>query len=189
MENVSNIMNSAVQIYYYIALFATILFVIKTIVFITFGGDSGSEIFADFNTEIDTDPSFNFLSFQTVLAFFMGFGWMGYAALVRLKLSQLYSLLSALGMGLVFMFVTAFLMLWAKKLEKNVKQDKKTALNKKGKAYTDFAPKGTGQIEIEINGKISVVDAENLTEEEVKAFDTITVTKVENETIYIKKEQ
>ena len=48
------------KIYYYIALFATILFVIKLVLFATVGGDT--EVAADFNSEIDTDCSFNFIS-------------------------------------------------------------------------------------------------------------------------------
>ena len=62
------------KIYYYIAIFATILFVLKLILFATVGGDT--EVAADFNSEVDTDCSFNFISIQSVIAFFMGFGWM-----------------------------------------------------------------------------------------------------------------
>ena len=63
-------LNNLWQVYYYIALFSTILFVLKLLLFNLFGG--GSEVFADFNMEIDTDPSFNFFSVQSILAFFMG---------------------------------------------------------------------------------------------------------------------
>ena len=55
----------------------------------------------------------------------------------------------------------------------NVKKDKNTALNKTGKAYMNFEPKGKGQIEIEINGQMTVTDAINNSETEIKAFDLI----------------
>ena len=96
------------KIYYYIALFATIVFVLKLVLFATVGGDS--EVAADFNSEIDTDCSFNFISIQSVIAFFMGFGWMGYSALKQFNLSQLVSFGAAFGVGLVFMFISAYLM-------------------------------------------------------------------------------
>lgn len=49
-------------------------FVLKLIIFNFIGGDS--EVFADFNTEIDTDPSFNFLSVQSIIAFLWALaGW------------------------------------------------------------------------------------------------------------------
>ena len=180
------ITQNAVQYYYYLAWFATILFVIKLIIFSVFGsGDA--EVSADFNTEFDSDPTFSFISLQTILAFLMGFGWMGYAVLTQFDLNQLAAFGSAFGVGLIFLFGTAYLMSMVRKLEKNVKKDKKTAVDKIGKAYTDFAPKGQGRVEIEINEQLTVADAINLTEEEIKAFDPIKVIKVENELLYIEK--
>ena len=173
------------QIYYYVAIFSTILFAIKLTIFMIFGG--GTEVSADFNTEFDTDTSFDFISLQTILAFLMGFGWMGYAMLKQFGQSQIISLLSAIGVGLIFMFGTALLMFSVRKLEKNVKKDKKTAIGKIGKAYTNFAPKGNGQIEININEQLTVVDALNTTDEEIKAFENVKVLKVENEVMYVEK--
>ena len=95
------------KIYYYVALFSTIVFVIKLALFATVGGDS--EVVADFNSEVDTDCSFNFISVQSVIAFFMGFGWMGYAALKQFDLSQWVSFGIAFAVGVVFMFLTAHL--------------------------------------------------------------------------------
>ena len=180
------ITQNAIQYYYYLAWFATIFFVIKLLIFMVFGaGDS--EVSADFNTETDTDASFSFISLQTILAFLMGFGWMGYAALQQFKLDQLGSFLSAFGVGLLFMFGTAYLMFSVKKLEKNVVKDKKTAIGKIGKAYTAFEPKGSGQIEIEIDGQFTVTDAVNNTDEKINAFEMVKVVKVENDMLYIEK--
>lgn len=180
------ITQNAIQYYYYLAWFATIFFVIKLIIFTVFGGGD-SEVSADFNTETDTDTSFNFISLQTILAFLMGFGWMGYGALKSFKMAQLAAFGSAFAVGLVFMFCTAYLMMLVKKLEKTVKKDKTTAVDKVGKAYTDFAPKGQGRVEIEINGQLSVAEAINNTEVEIKSFDTVKVVKVENEILYVEK--
>lgn len=185
MEN--EILTNAWQYYYYLALFATICFVIKLIIFTIFGGDSGSEVSADFNTETDTDTSFGFLSLQSILAFLMGFGWMGFSALQQFKLGQLTAFLCAFVVGFIFMYGTAFLMFSVKKLEKNVKKDKTSALEKVGKAYTDFASKGQGRIEIEINGQLTVAEAINDSETEIKSFEAVKVIKVENNLLYITK--
>lgn len=173
------------QYYYYTALFATILFVIKLLIFTLVGGDS--EVFGDFNTETDTDISFNFFSIQSVIAFFMGFGWMGFAGLKQLQLSQVENLVIAIVVGLIFMFVSSGLVFLAKKLEKNVNKDKQTALNKIGKAYTNFVPNGSGQVEIEINGQLSVVNATNNTSESINSFDSVKVVKVNGDILYIEK--
>lgn len=173
------------KIYYCVAIFATILFALKLALFSIAGGDS--EVFADFNTETDTDCSFNFLSSQAILAFFMGFGYMGYAGLQQFALGHLYSFLLAFCVGLVFMFVTAFLMFTVKKLENNIKKDKTTAAGQIGKAYTAFKPNGHGQIEIEINGQLSVVSALNSTDEPINSFNMVKVIKVEDDILYIEK--
>jgi len=117
----------------------------------------------------------------------MGFGWMGYAGLTQFGWSNLVSVLSAIGVGLFFMLGSAYLMFLVKKLEKNVKKDKATAIGKIGKAYTNFAPKSNGQIEININEQLTVADAINTTDEEIKAFDSVKVVKVENEVMYVEK--
>ena len=173
------------QYYYYIAVFSTIIFAIKLAIFAFAGADT--EVVTDFNTEIDTDISFNFFSIQSILAFFMGFGWMGYAGAKQFGMSMAQHLTIAILVGIVFMLITSSLFFLVKKLEKNVKKDKATALNRTGKSYTTFAPKGNGQIEIEINGQLTVCDAINESDEEIKAFENIKVKKLEDDKLYIEK--
>ena len=176
---------NAWKIYYYIAIFSTILFVLKLLLFSVVGGDS--EVSADFNTETDTDCSFNFLSIQSVIAFFMGFGWMGYAALTQFSFGHKMSFLLAFAVGFMFMFMSATLMFLAKKLEKNVGNDKASAENKIGRAYTSFHPNSNGQVEVEFNGKLQVVNAMNTTDEPINSFDLVRVVKVQNDLLYIEK--
>lgn len=172
--------------YYYLALFATILFALKLVVF-SFMGAGDSEVASDFNSSADSDPSFNFLSIQSIIAFLMGFGWMGYAGLKQLGFGQGINLAVAFAVGFIFMFVMSFLMFSVRKLEKNVKKDKSGAVQSVGRAYTNFVPSGLGQVEIEINGKLSVVNASNISDENINAFDLIRVVKVQDELLYIEK--
>ncbi len=178
-------MQQICQIYYYLAVFSTIIFAIKLAIFTFAGADT--EVVADFNTEIDTDISFNFFSIQSILAFFMGFGWMGYAGIRQFGMNNAQHITVAILVGLLFMFITSGLFFWVKKLEKTVKKDKASATGKLGKAYTNFAPKASGQVEIDINGQLCVVEAINSTEEEIKAFENIKVEKVEDDKLYIVK--
>ena len=60
-------------------------------------------------------------------------------------------------------------------------------VNKTGKSYTKFNPKGNGQIQIEFNSKLATLDAVNEGEEEINSFEMIKVVKVENNIIYITK--
>ena len=174
------------KVYYYIAIFSTVLFVCKLVLF-SFTGGGESEVVADFNTETDTDPSFGFFSFQSIIAFFMGFGWMGYAALTQFSFGHKMSFLLAFAVGFMFMFMSATLMFLAKKLEKNVGNDKASAENKIGRAYTSFHPNSNGQVEVEFNGKLQVVNAMNTTDEPINSFDLVRVVKVQNDLLYIEK--
>lgn len=185
MSLVNFAQNNSIQIYYYIALFSTILYIVKLILFMFIGSDH--EVFADFNSEIDIDPSFNFLSIQTVIAFFMGFGWMGYSGLNQFNFSQLRTFLISVVVGLIFMFGTALLMYSIRKLEKNVKKDKNCCVNRVGKAYTNFEPNSRGQVEIDFNDQLSVLDAVNISDEFIKSFDLVRVVKVEDDLLYIEK--
>jgi membrane protein implicated in regulation of membrane protease activity len=107
-------------------------------------------------------------------------------ALAQLQ-SQVENLIIAFIVGFIFMFVSSALMFFTKKLEKNIKKDKSSALNKTGKAYTFFAPNGTGQIEIEINGQLSVVNAINSSDTAIDSFDSVVVTAVKDDLLYIRK--
>ena len=168
-----------------ISIFSTILYIIKLVIFIFIGGDT--EVDTDFDTMTDTDISFNFLSVQTILAFFMGMGWSGLAALVQFNLSGRVSLAIALLVGLVFMYLTAYLMYSIKKLNQNVKEDVTTLVDKTGKAYTSIAPHSEGQIQIDINNRLSFFTAINESDENIDSFTPIKVTRVENNQIYIIK--
>lgn len=181
MTEIMNIQN----IFLIVSLFSTILYILKTIIFMATGGDA--EVQADFNATTETDTSFSFLSVQSLLAFFMGFGWSGLAALEQFKTSTTTAIIAAFIIGLIFMYGSAYLMYSIKKLNKTIKKDINELTNKYGRTYTTFPPKGEGQIEIEFNKKLSILNAINLSEEKIDAFVQIKVQKVENNIIYIEK--
>ena len=182
MENFLNV-NFLTTFYFWLAVIMTAFFLVKLVIFSLFGMDDGEGDLVG----TDVDEGFNFISLQSIIAFLMGFGWMGYAALKSFNMNQLATFGSAFGVGLIFMLGTAYLMMLVKKLEKTVKKDKTTAIDKVGKAYTDFAPNGQGRIEIEVNGQLTVAEAINNTDTEIKSFEAVKVVKVENDLLYIEK--
>ncbi len=172
-------------VYYYIAVFSTLVFVIKTLIFSFTGGDA--EVFADFNTEFETETSFGFLSIQSILAFFMGFGWVGLAGLKQWHLSLVLTAVASVAFGLVLMFLTAYLMFLIKKLNHRVVKNYAACIGTSAKTYTAFAPKGEGQIEITVNGKLTVEKAINESEEEIEAFSQVKVTDYKDNIFKIEK--
>lgn len=172
-------------IYGIIAICSTILFIIKLIIFTFVGGDI--EVETDFNDISDCDTSFNFLSIQSMLSFFMGFGWMGLVTLTQLKTNIVLSLVLSIAIGAVFMFMSAYLMFIIKKFNKQVKVNLEDYIGTEGKAYTDINSKSEGQIEITINNKREIRKAFNISDEKISAFTPIKIEKVENGNIYINK--
>ena len=169
--------------YTFIAWFATILFVLKLAIFMLTGGDM--EVHSDFDGMSDVDTSFSFFSVQSVLAFLMGFGWMGLTALNQIKTGTVASIILSLGAGLLFMTLAAYLMFLVRKLEKRIGVKLEDYIGTEGKAYTDLHPNSEGQIQIVINNKLETLKAINSSNEEIKAFSPIKITKVENNTIYV----
>ena len=167
------------------SIFSTILYILKTLLFLFAGGDV--EIDADFDSVTETDTSFNFLSVQSILAFFMGFGWSGLTCLVQLHTSGKIAVIAAFIVGLIFMFLSAYLMLCVRKLNKTIKVDYNELTGSTGKAYNSFSPNGKGQIEIILNKQLTILEATNISNENIEAFSQIKVVKVEDNNIYITK--
>ena len=177
--------DKVVTVYYYIALFSTIFYIVKIFMYMCFGGDV--EVHSDFTSSYETDESFGFISVQSILAFLMGFGWMGLTCIKVWGLRTMIAVLISLIFGLLLMFLSAYLMFCVKKLNKHVVKDLSKAVGLLGKAYTNFSPKSEGQIEIDINGQLSIETAFNDSEGEIKAFEQVKVTKFENNILYIEK--
>ena len=165
------------------AILGTIVFLAKTFLPIDFG----AEVSGDFNSMFEVDSSFNLFSIESISAFFMCSGWIGWICLESLKYSVKSSALIAIGAGIAGMFLFAWLIFQFKKLEHIPGGNLEDLKGKTGKAYMSFAPKGSAKIQIEFCEKLATLNAINDSDEEIKAFETIKVVKVENNNIYIVK--
>ena len=177
--NVENISDLAL----WCGIAGTVVFALKTFIPVDFG----TEVGGDFTSIADTDASFSLFTIESIAAFFMCSGWMSWISLVQLHYSITLSALIGAVSGLIGMFLFAWLIAQFKKLEHIPNPSLDELVNKVGKAYMNFAPQGTGKIQIEFNSKLTTLDAINNSNEEIKAFEHIKVIKVENSQIYIVK--
>lgn len=168
------------SLYFWVAVATTVFFVAKLVIFSLFGMDDGDGDLVG----TDVDSSFNFISLQSVLAFLMGFGWMGYAA-IEWKFSAVISIIFAIIGGLILMGISVWLIFMMKKLNSTPKYDLNSLIEKTGTSYTKFDGKGMGKIQIEFNGKIETFDAWNDTEEPIESFKNIKVLNVVDNKIFI----
>ena len=149
--------------------------------------DFNTEVAGDFTSMTESDASINLFSIESISAFFMCFGWIGWLCLKYLHYSGKKSLAIAFAFGLVGMFFFAWLIAQFRKLEHVNMPKLEELVGKTGKAYMNFAPKGNAKIQIEFNAKLETLDAINASDEEIKSFENIKVVKVENNQIYIVK--
>jgi len=160
------------------------IFILKTFLPV----DTGSEITGDFTSVTDTDSSFSLFTIESISAFFMCFGIMGWVSHSYIHYSLKLSSIIAVISGIIGMLFFAFLISRIKKLEYDPKGNINDLVNKTGKAYMNFAPKGSGKITIEFNGRIEEFDARNNTDSEIKSFEPVKVVKIENNEIFVEKD-
>ncbi len=173
-----------ITLYWYLALIGTIVFILK----VSLPLDTGTEVGGDFNSITDTDGSFQIFTIESISAFFMSFGWMGWCAIEHLHYEIKIAVLISVISGVLGMALFSFLVSLLKKLEHAPKVSLEELKDRVGKAYTHFDPKGSGKIQIEFNSRLDTIDAVNESEEYIEAFKPIKVTKVENSVVYIVKE-
>ena len=143
--------------YFVMAAVGTLLFLIR-LGFAFFGGDG-----SDFETDVDfdTDVSFSLFSVLSILAFFMGTGWMGLACRLDWGLARPVSALVAGGFGVSMMAAASGLMYLTRRLNQHVDYDLSTAIGKTGRVYLTIPEprQGHGQVEITVSGRKKVLRA------------------------------
>lgn len=173
-------------VYAWMALLGTFLFIAKMILLLM-GGDSDADV--DVDVDVDTDTthldgaeSFTLISIQSILAMFMGTGWIGLACREEWGLEKMPSFFVATGFGFLMMLFSSYLTFKVKGLNHtpdNRIDDRAVGLT--GRAYTDIPANGsgTGQIELTVNGKMQILQATSQTDS-IKAFTSIKVTRVDD---------
>ena len=150
--------------YFFFAFMGTFLFLIKLALSIFFGGDADVDLGldgADLDADFDASESFNLLSIQSFLAFFMGTGWMGLIARFDWELSRIATGIAAALFGFGLMSLSAWLMMMMKKLEQTSEYDLKTAIGHTGRVYMNIPEKGqgAGQVEVSVSGRKKILNA------------------------------
>lgn len=175
-------------VYFVMATVGTGLFIIK-MVLLLFAGDDGSGIdstdsgdLSDASGHTDGGEAFTLISIQSILAFFMGTGWIGLAARQEWMWDKWKSLGAAAAFGFVMMFFSSWLTMKIKGLNsQGSTYNIKDAVGKTGRSYTRIpAPgDGMGQVEITVSDKQEILQAMSKTEA-IDAFQAVRVVEVDD---------
>lgn len=130
---------------------------------------------------------FKLWSFQNALAFFMGMGWVGQAALVEWNWSLGATLLVSSAFGFAMAVLSGILMALMSKLNSEPDEyNLESCVGKSAKVYLPIPAKGSGsgQVEVELGGGLKIVSAIS-DRDEIKQFQNVRVTSAENNSLVV----
>ena len=172
-----------VLIYLIMALIGTTFFIIRLALALFFGGDG--DVDGDL-ADVGGDGAFNMFSILSILAFFMGAGWMGLTCRIDWELNSMVSAAASAGFGLVLMMMASGLMAFARKLNRAVEYDVNTAIGKTANVYMSIPMKGDGKgkIQVAVSGRLKTMDAVSIGPP-IKEFSSVTVISVRDDGTFI----
>ncbi|MBD0823494.1 hypothetical protein [Aestuariibaculum marinum] len=174
------------QIYWGIALIASVVFII--IMALTFiGGDSdGLELETDAEIEADTGIGFQFITFKNLVGFFTIFGWSGIAC-IDSGLSKPLTVIISLGAGLLMMAIMAAMFYYMRKLSHSGTLDFKNAIGAVGEVYLTIGANRSsiGKAHVRIQGALRELEALTDAQTNLKSGTVIKVKDVTDNGILI----
>lgn len=135
----------------------------------------------EFDSDMDVDASDGggFMSIRSLTAFFGGFGWAGVAAR-QAGWSGVPSLLVGIAVGLGMFIVVGFLFVQARRLTSSGNLNYSSTVGSTGIVYLTVPPlrSGSGKVELNVSGRISVVSAVSDAEQPIPAKTRVRVTEL-----------
>jgi len=143
--------------YFVMAVVGTLLFLLR-LGFALFGGADGD---LDTDVGMDSDAAFTLFSLLSILAFFMGAGWMGLACRLDWELGRLASSLISAGFGFAMMMAASGLTYGTRRLNREIDYDVNTAVGTTCRVYLTIPAKGKGQgqVEVSVSGRQKIIRA------------------------------
>ncbi len=151
-----------VMVYFLMATIGTLLFLIRLTLSLLAGGDIDLEVDVEDGGALGHgNGAFTVFSLLSVLAFFMGAGWMGLAARFDFGLNGPLSAILASGFGFGMMLVASGMMFLTKRLNQEKDYDVETAVGRTARVYLPIPSKGEGigQVQVTISGRRKILPA------------------------------
>ena len=145
-----------------------------------FDADADVEV-SDFDADTDvsgSDVSFRLLSFQGLTGFFMMFGLVGLALSKESGVGNLLSMGGGLLAGLATVWVISKLFAYARQLQSSGTISMDSALMEEGTVYLTIPPKGTGKVQLTVQGRFRVCDAISEGDEPIGTGERVRVVRI-----------
>jgi hypothetical protein len=126
----------------------------------------------------NSDVGFKALSFQSITAFLLMFGLVGFALQRSEHAGAMLSLGGATAAGLLAGWVIALLFRGMSRLQSSANYDPRQAIGQRGSVYLTIPAGGTGKVTVTINNRLSVLDAVAQDKSEMKTGVAVQVVDV-----------
>lgn len=140
------------------------------------------------NSSDALDVKFRLFTIRSILAFFTVFSWAGIAT-SRSGMSHISSIIIAVALGFILMFIVSFIYYSASRLVEDGTMDIKNAIGKIGEVYLTIPKKekGIGKIQVEIQGVLREMEAITYGEEIENGEKVIVIRIVDNQLLLVEK--
>ena len=169
-----------------IAMVGTLFFLIRLLMAtIGFDGDADGDMGGDADGS-GSDASFSLFSLLSILAFFMGAGWMGLAARLDWEIGQVGSFFLSIGFGTVMMLSASAMMYGLRKLHHESKYDLESAVGKTGRTYLKIpaSGEGQGQVEVAVSGRRKILAAVS-NNKKIASFQAVRIVEVRDDSTLV----
>lgn len=179
MQEWYSALSSFEQVFWGIALIASVFFVFVLVTTLLGGDADGIEGDVDAEIEGDTGIGFQFFSFKNIVAFFTIFGWSGISFL-EAGMSKGIVVLLASACGLAMMFVMAFLLYQMRKMTSSGTLKMKNAIGQIGSVYLTIGANRSriGKVQITVQGALRELEALTDENEEITTNTVVQVKEV-----------
>lgn len=186
MKEFFSSMDATQQMYWYIAIIASIIFIIQTIM--TFiGADSDTGMDADFDSNLDGgDHPFQLFSLRNLINFFLGFGWTGVSLFGSIENKFLLGVIAFI-VGLIFIAVFFVVIKALMRLSEDNTFNIEETIGKTADVYMNIpaAKSGKGKVFISVKGTTHELGAITANANDIKNGSIVKVLAIEGDVLVV----
>ncbi|MHC4988982.1 MAG: hypothetical protein ACYTFX_10890, partial [Planctomycetota bacterium] len=142
---------------------------------------------ADAGDVSDTDISFKLLSLQGITAFFMMFGLVGWATLRQWELPPVVPIAAGTAAGFAIIWIMKQIFNWATSLQSSGTMNLNNAIGQEGTVYLTIRPGDIGKVQVNVQNRLSVLNAITEGNEEIKTGADVRVVKIKADKLVVEK--
>lgn len=179
-------MDTSLQLYWYIAIGASLIFIVQTIM--TFiGADTDTGVDADFDGNLDgVDGAFQLFSLRNLVNFLLGLGWTGVSLYGSISNKIILGIVSVL-VGMLFVAIFFFIMRALMKLAEDNSFDIEKTIGLTADVYTNIPPKkqGKGKVFVSLKGTTHELEAITTNDDMLKAGQLVKIVGLEGNVLVV----